>query len=404
LQNEAAKTFIPNTSMIFRVNDDGSVPADNPFPANAMMPGIEKIFAYGIRNSFGLAFDTHPMSGGALWDSENGEDFYDEINRVDAGFNSGWLKVMGPASRTPGFNPATDLFIVTGSQYADPAFSWKNGVGVTALAFLNSTQIGPQYEHDLFVADFNNGNIYRFELNGLRDALVLPGTVGDKVADTNAEFKSLLFGTGFNGITDLKVGPDGLLYVLSIGTGKIYVIEPAPGPLKITSKPFPKDEQNVAYSVTITASGGTGTRTFSLFSGVLPTGLNLVGDAISGTPTVVGNFPITIQVTDGAAASVRKNFKITILPAVVVTTTTLKDGKLNKKYNVLLKATGGKKPFTWVLDAGSPLPPPTGLNVDPKGKVTGIPTATGGPVTFRVRVTDILGGTDTQDLDLTIQP
>jgi hypothetical protein len=46
----------------------------------------------------------------------------------------------------------------------------------------------------------------------------------------------------------------------------------------------------------------------------------------------------------------------------------------------------------------------TGLNVDPKGKVTGIPTAAAGPVTFRVRVTDVLGGIDTQDPDLTIQP
>jgi len=54
------------------------------------------ILAYGIRNSFGLAVD--PVTGN-LWDTENGEDYYDEINLVKPGFNSGWMQVMGPMHR-----------------------------------------------------------------------------------------------------------------------------------------------------------------------------------------------------------------------------------------------------------------------------------------------------------------
>ena len=54
---------------------------------------LSKYFAYGIRNSFGLDFD--PITG-KLWDTENGEDVYDEINLVEAGFNSGWKAVIGP--------------------------------------------------------------------------------------------------------------------------------------------------------------------------------------------------------------------------------------------------------------------------------------------------------------------
>jgi hypothetical protein len=58
---------------------------------------MQKYYAYGIRNSFGLAID--PISG-LLWDTENGPDSYDEMNIVYPGFNSGWNQIMGPMSRS----------------------------------------------------------------------------------------------------------------------------------------------------------------------------------------------------------------------------------------------------------------------------------------------------------------
>jgi hypothetical protein len=75
------------------LNDDGSIPNDNPFGGQ-----LAKYYAYGVRNSFGLAFD--PLTG-ELWDTENGPDSYDEVNLVLPGFNSGWEKIMGPNSRDP---------------------------------------------------------------------------------------------------------------------------------------------------------------------------------------------------------------------------------------------------------------------------------------------------------------
>ena len=80
--------------MIFRINDDGSAPSDNPFFNQG--GNLAKYFAYGIRNSFGLAFDSVT---GKLWDTENGPANYDEINLVEPGFNSGWMRIMGPSSR-----------------------------------------------------------------------------------------------------------------------------------------------------------------------------------------------------------------------------------------------------------------------------------------------------------------
>jgi len=80
------------TGVVLRMNDDGTTPADNPFfAAGAALGGevganIRKIFSYGHRNSFGMAFD--PFSG-KLWLQENGDDSFSELNLVEAGMNGG---------------------------------------------------------------------------------------------------------------------------------------------------------------------------------------------------------------------------------------------------------------------------------------------------------------------------
>ena len=94
------------TGVILRLNTDGSAPKDNPFYDEGADRGgqvgasLKKLYAYGIRNSFGMAFD--PFSGD-LWEQENGDDSFSEINRVKPGFNSGWVQVMGPLSRVAQF-------------------------------------------------------------------------------------------------------------------------------------------------------------------------------------------------------------------------------------------------------------------------------------------------------------
>jgi aldose sugar dehydrogenase len=226
LQNFSTGPAPDDTGVIFRVNDDGSAPNDNPF--FALGGNLARYYAYGIRNGFGLAFD--PLTG-ELWDTENGPDRYDEINLVLPGFNSGWERIMGPVGRDA--QGVSDLVFFPGSHYADPRFSWFNTVAPTALVFLNSARLGSDYQNDLLVGDINNGNLYRFKVNAARNgfAFTSPGLF-DLVADSGAEFQEVLLGTGFGmpfgGITDLKLGPDGLLYVLSFGLGKIFVISGQP--------------------------------------------------------------------------------------------------------------------------------------------------------------------------------
>jgi aldose sugar dehydrogenase len=96
LQNVVDGPNPDDTGVILRVNpEDGSPAPDIPFTNNNESSSLNKYYAYGIRNSFGIAFD--PVTN-ILWDTENGPTEYDEVNVVIPGFNSGWLQVMGPIS------------------------------------------------------------------------------------------------------------------------------------------------------------------------------------------------------------------------------------------------------------------------------------------------------------------
>jgi aldose sugar dehydrogenase len=94
------------SGVILRLNDDGTTPADNPFfGVGSQMGGeaganIQRLFAYGLRNTFGIAFD--PVSGN-LWDQQNTDDAFDELNRVERGMNGGWIQIMGPVERIAQF-------------------------------------------------------------------------------------------------------------------------------------------------------------------------------------------------------------------------------------------------------------------------------------------------------------
>jgi glucose/arabinose dehydrogenase len=107
------------TGVVLRLNDDGTTPTDNPFyKAGAEWGGsaganLQKVFAYGLRNGFGLAFD--PIRGD-LWDAQNGDDSFSEINRIEPGANLGWVQVMGPLSRIAQFREIENTAPFVGLQ------------------------------------------------------------------------------------------------------------------------------------------------------------------------------------------------------------------------------------------------------------------------------------------------
>jgi glucose/arabinose dehydrogenase len=255
---------------ILRLNDDGTTPVDNPFFTVGSGIGgeagmnIQRLFAYGLRNSFGIAFD--PVSGD-LWDQQNTDDAFDELNRVEPGMNGGWIQVMGPIERFAQFKeieltlppsggvpgaelqqlrwPPTNLagspvealarlFALPGSRYSDPEFSWKFAVPPGGIGFLSSRGLGPQYANDLFVGAATpatvGGHLFRFNLTGNRRRIAVDDPrLEDRVADNVAknditESESLLFGTGFGVGTDIETGPNGNLFVVSLSNGAVYEI------------------------------------------------------------------------------------------------------------------------------------------------------------------------------------
>jgi len=244
------------TGSVLRLNDDGSVPVDNPFFSSG--GPFSMVWAYGIRNSFGMAFD--PQSGN-LWTQEHGDDTFDELNLVTRGSNGGWIQFMGPSSRLAEFKaietsmqffglqqlrwPPTRLanspaeafmrlFLPRGAQYSEPEFSWRFAVAPAAIGFQEGRGLGPQFEGDMFMGasrlTLENGYLFHFNLTGNRQQIAVdsPG-LNDRVADNFAKFditesEEFLIGRNFGIGTDIQTGPNGNLYVVSLSNGEVYEI------------------------------------------------------------------------------------------------------------------------------------------------------------------------------------
>ena len=222
------------------VNDTGVIMSIEP---------KEEYYAIGIRNGYGLALD--PVTG-FVWDTENGPALYDEINLVEKGFNSGSDKIMGHSNseleRISAFTENIflperwyNLFvqILKGNdvfsnfnfgygkfQYSEPEFTWVTPVSPTSIHFIQSLKFS-QYSDSVLVGDFNTGSLYKFNLNEERNGFVFENAeLQDLVLHDGDKNDEILFGQGFAGITDIKKGPDDNLYIVSIGSGNIFKIEP----------------------------------------------------------------------------------------------------------------------------------------------------------------------------------
>lgn len=262
--------------VILRLNDDGSTPADNPFFGSGSAIGgevganIQKIFSYGHRNGFGMAFD--PQTG-SLWETENADDAYSELNRVPPGMNGGWIQLAGPISRVPNWKsiettqfgrslqqvrypPTRSVYtaslatsrmvMLPGATYRDPELSWRYEIGPSGLAFVGNDSLGAAYSGTLWMGSARafsqvggtGGSLYRFRLTADRlgvDTSADP-RLADRVADNlfraskfdGTESETLLIGRGFGVTPSIEQGPDGDLYVVSLSDNTIYKISPNP--------------------------------------------------------------------------------------------------------------------------------------------------------------------------------
>jgi glucose/arabinose dehydrogenase len=142
---------------ILRLEPDGSVPPDNPFPGNP-------VYSYGHRNVEGLAWDAE----GQLYASEFGQDTWDEVNRIEAGENYGWPEIEGKGGEDEG--------------YVDPITIWPTSEASPSGAEILVDGAIPQWEGDLFVTALRGEGLWHLELDGQGEVIdrekLLDGEVG----------------------------------------------------------------------------------------------------------------------------------------------------------------------------------------------------------------------------------
>ncbi|NIA67399.1 PQQ-dependent sugar dehydrogenase [Pelagibius litoralis] len=186
---------------VVRLNDDGSVPEDNPFVGQA--DALPEIFSYGHRNVQGMTL--HPESG-QLWAHEHGPRGGDELNLLKAAANYGWPVITHGIDYSGAI--ISDKTEAEGME--QPVVYWDPSIAPSGMAFYDG-EMFPQWQGDLFVGALAHLHLRRLEMEG------------DKVVGQ----ESLLVDLGER-IRDVRSGPDGYLYVLTDSSdGMLIRLEPA---------------------------------------------------------------------------------------------------------------------------------------------------------------------------------
>jgi hypothetical protein len=172
-------------------------------------------------------------------------------------------------------------------------------------------------------------------------------------------------------------------------------------PPSITTSSLTNGTVGVAYSQTLTATGGTAPYSWTIASGTLPAGITLsASGVISGTPpTVGGPTSVTFKVTDANSLTATQSLSITIITPLSITTNSLPSWTVSVAYSQTLAVTGGTAPYTWTITSGTL---PSGLSLSSSGVISGTPTTAGDPTSVTFQVTDSVSKTVTKSMSITI--
>lgn len=178
---ETAQDVASERGKILRFMPDGGIPSDNPFPGSP-------VWAYGIRNSFGLAFDPET---GSLWETENGPACDDEVNRIVVGGNYGW----GPGASCEGGQGTSG----GGPHPILPLSSYSPTIAPTGIAFCEGCGLGLALQGRAFFGTYNAGELRMVKLDRSRTGILREEQV--------AQFPPM--------VLSVEAGPDGGLYFSS---------------------------------------------------------------------------------------------------------------------------------------------------------------------------------------------
>jgi glucose/arabinose dehydrogenase len=202
-QRPSAQDLTDHRGSLIRLNDDGSVPPDNPFVGRP--DARPAIYTYGNRNMQGMTL--HPRSG-EIWTHEHGPQGGDEINIMRAGVNYGWPVI------TYGVNYGSGTQIGEGTHkegMAQPLYTWVPSIAPSGMTFYTGEPF-PHWQGNLFVGSLKFGLLVRLEVEG-----------------TRIQHEERLLNGRYGRIRDVVQGPDGYLYVLTDERdGQLLRLTPAP--------------------------------------------------------------------------------------------------------------------------------------------------------------------------------
>ncbi len=199
LIRQQAQNLNSHLGKIVRLNDDGSVPQDNPFVTSANAD--PKIWSYGHRNIQGITFD--PVNN-RLWSTEHGARGGDELNLIEAGKNYGWPLVTYSLEYSGG--EISQERSRTGM--IDPKVVWTPAIAPSGLALYTGKQF-PGWQGDLFAGGLVSQDVRRIDLDDR----------GNVVSQ-----ESIPIGQR---VRDVRQSPDGLLYILTDeANGQLLRLEP----------------------------------------------------------------------------------------------------------------------------------------------------------------------------------
>ena len=209
---------------ILRIALDGSAPPDNPFVA--LGGNAARVWAYGLRNPFRIAFDPITPGPQLLWVGDVGQNTLEEIDVVRAGDDLGWPQCEGylPAEQCPGDS--------VGPIYVYDHPGGDQSVSVTGGMHYDGAQFDAQYRGDYFFGDYGLDKVYRARVNETRDDFLGDPTTFASDAGSPVEF---------------LVGPDGALYWVAVASGAIVRVTQGRGrDRRLRACPRPHGDQVAA--------------------------------------------------------------------------------------------------------------------------------------------------------------
>ena len=303
------------------------------------------------------------------------------------------LTSAGVLSGTPTANGSFGFIIQATDVNGNTGFrTYSLVIGSNSLTFTQSSlpngSQGTPYNQTLTATGGGAPYTYSIASGSLPAGLTLNGSAGTITGTPTGSGTSNFTVAAADNYGDTGSQP----FSLTIGSNSL-VLNPTT---------LPNGFQGTAYSQTVTATGGTGSYTYSITSGSLPAGLSLNSStgAITGTPTGTGGSTFTVGVIDSNSDTGSQSYTVYIgTNSLTVNPATLPNGTQTTPYSQTVTATGGTGPYTYAVTSGA-LPAGLTLNTS-TGVISGTPT-TAGPASFTIGATDAHGNTGSQAYSINI--